>query len=106
MSFILTDPPTIRIIKNVTKKILRCESDGIPRNYRYHRWQHLSEYGQLIRMFPNTQTIQMEQNNANTSIDKFKLSGIYVCSAENGVADIHGSTVQTGEVSVLLKGMI
>ncbi|VDI24677.1 Hypothetical predicted protein [Mytilus galloprovincialis] len=45
----------------------------------------------------------MEQNSANTCIDKFKLSGIYVCSAENGVADIHGSTVQTGEVSVLLQ---
>lgn len=87
----------------MTNRILRCEANGVPRNYRYFRWQHLSEYGQLIRLLPNYQTIRMDQNSAN--ID-FKLSGIYVCSAENGVADTHGSTVQTGEVPVLLQGLI
>lgn len=103
MSFVLTDPPTIRIIINMTNRILRCEPDGIPRNYRYYRWQHFSAYGQLIRLLLNNQTIQMDQNSAN--IDNFKLSGIYVCSATNGVADIHGSTVQTGKVSVRLRGL-
>ncbi|CAG2249571.1 CD56 [Mytilus edulis] len=102
-ALILQVPPTIRIIKNVTNKILRCEPDGIPQNYRYHRWQHLSEYGQLIRLLPNKQTILMDQNSAISSTNNFKLSGMYVCSAENGVADIHGSTIQTGKVSVLLQ---
>lgn len=105
LSFILTVPPTIRVIKNVTNRILRCEPDGIPQNYRYYRWQHLSEYRQLIRLLTNNQTIKMEQNSAN--IDNYKLSGIYVCSANNRVSDINDeSTIQTGEVSVLLQGMI
>ncbi|XP_071126627.1 uncharacterized protein [Mytilus edulis] len=101
VTLIIQVPPTIRIIKNVTDRILTCEPDGIPQNYRYYRWQHLSEYGQLIRLLPNNPTIQIEQNSAN--IDNFKLSGIYVCRAENGVADIHGSTIQTGEASVILQ---
>lgn len=47
----------------------------------------------------------MEQNSAN--IDNYKLSGIYVCSANNRVSDINDeSTIKTGEVSVLLQGMI
>ncbi|CAC5355920.1 unnamed protein product [Mytilus coruscus] len=37
------------------------------------------------------------------NIDNFKLNGIYVCNAENGIPDVHGSIVQSGKVSVLLQ---
>lgn len=102
MSFILKDPPVITIIKNDKNNILTCELKGIPQNYTYRRWQHLSEYGQIIRWLPKNQTIRIHPRGVN--IDNFKLNGIYVCNAENGIQDVHGSIVQTGKFYVLLQG--
>lgn len=92
----------ITIIKNVTNNGLTCELDGIPKNYRYKRWHHLSEFGQLIRLLPNNQTLCINPTGVN--IDTFKLNGKYVCNAENGIPDENGSIIQSEKVSVLLQG--
>lgn len=43
-------------------------------------------------------------DSSDDNIDNYQLNGVYECRAENGIADVNGSTVQTGKVHVLLKG--
>ncbi|CAC5383214.1 unnamed protein product [Mytilus coruscus] len=94
-------PPDIHISQNGKKKVLTCQPKGIPPIYTYRKWQHLSEYGKRIRWLPAGATVEMESQDEN--IDNYQMNGIYICSAENGILNAHGSVVQSGKYSVLLK---
>lgn len=100
--FCFTDPPDIHISQNGNEKNLTCQPNGIPKNYTYKKWQHLSEYGKRIRWLPAGPTVEMESQEEH--IDNYQMNGIYICSAENGIPNAHGSVVQSGQYSVLLKG--
>lgn len=103
-TFSSTDPPGIDILLDIEKKVIECNPNGIPHNYTYHQWKHLSEYGQLIRLLPDRSILELESPGVH--IENYLLNGIYVCTAENGISDAFGSTVKSGEKLVLIKGSL
>ncbi|CAC5377807.1 unnamed protein product [Mytilus coruscus] len=83
---------------------LQCFPRGVPNLYTFDRWDHRSYFNEHIRYLNSTSDGKLLLPMLKRKIGKFDNSGIYVCSASNGVPDLHGNTFQYGEIVVLWEG--
>ncbi|CAC5372548.1 unnamed protein product [Mytilus coruscus] len=91
-------PPSIEIKTDLDKKVLQCLPNGEPQHYTFYPWLHKSEFGEIIRYLKNTETINLQVNEATLHL--YQYNGIYVCRVENGVSYINGTVIQSGQVFV------
>ncbi|XP_071144179.1 uncharacterized protein [Mytilus edulis] len=78
-----------------------CFPDGFPDAYTFYRWEHQSEIGEHIRYINGLGNgILILQ----TLPQRYQISGIYVCTVSNGIADTNGRMFQKGFTSVNYQG--
>lgn len=102
MNHFLTDPPSINITKYLGNTGLQCYPDGKPHSYTFYPWLHKSEFGQFIRQLDNNEIIRFKEVGINTQ--NYKWNGIYICRAENGIKDVNGTLIQSGQILVKQAG--
>ena len=83
---------------------MACFPIGNPSKYTYHKWQHKSKYGVLIRELDGEQSGVLTLPNIPVE-DRFQDSGEYICTVGNGIAERDGRVKQTGSGYVTLNGM-
>lgn len=71
---------------NKTDRKLRCIPDGIPNVYIFKEWEHRSEYLELIRSLPNSETGTINLPFIKGETDRHQDRGIYICKASNNVS--------------------
>ena len=83
---------------------MACFPIGIPSIYTYHKWQHKSKYGVLIRELDGEQSGELTLPNIPVE-DRFQDSGEYICTVGNGIAERDGRVKQTGSGYVIINGV-
>lgn len=96
--FMTTDAPDIIVnsviyTQNDAERTVTCNPSGNPDSYHYHKWQHKSRYGDLIREFVGNKTLKLPDVQVRL---RYQDSGEYVCIASNGIKDKHNQFEQTG----------
>ncbi|XP_071175241.1 titin-like isoform X2 [Mytilus edulis] len=94
----LTHAPDITVssptyTQNDDIRIVTCYPSGKPDNYTYHKWQHRSKYGELIREFNGNKTLRLPDA---PELLIYQDTGEYVCIASNGIKDKYNKFEQTG----------
>lgn len=84
------------VIRTVT-----CYQSGNPDSYTYHKWQHKSKYGVLIREFDGNKTLQLPDVPV---LSRYQDSGEYVCTASNGIKDKDNKLEKTGSGYLTMNG--
>ncbi|XP_052063072.1 neural cell adhesion molecule 1-like [Mytilus californianus] len=105
MFFITTDVPVITVssptyTQNDAIRTVTCNPSGNPDSYIYHKWQHKSKYGDLIREFGGNKTLTLPDI---TVLLRYQDSGEYWCTASNGFEDKNNQFEQTGYGLVTVK---
>ncbi|XP_071176510.1 kin of IRRE-like protein 3 [Mytilus edulis] len=79
-----------------------CIPSGNPNVYTYYKWQHMSPYGQLIRELDGNKILTLPNVR-----DEFKYqdSGVYVCTASNGVISSNGNLKQIGSSFITINAI-
>ncbi|VDI65477.1 Hypothetical predicted protein [Mytilus galloprovincialis] len=77
-----------------------CNPSGNPNIYTYHKWQHKSRYGEIIREFNGNKTLTLPDVPV---LLRYQDSGEYVCSASNGIIDNENKFKQTGSGLVTVR---
>ncbi|OPL33048.1 hypothetical protein AM593_05977, partial [Mytilus galloprovincialis] len=70
-------------------------------NVMCKKWDHRSYFNEHIRYLNSTSDGKLLLPMSESNIGKSDNRGIYVCSASNGVPDLHGNKFQFGEIVVL-----
>ncbi|CAG2197246.1 unnamed protein product [Mytilus edulis] len=102
VTVIVEYPPSIVITKYFENTGLQCSPEGKPQNYTFHPWLHHSELGDFIRQLDNNEIVRFKEVGINTQ--NYKWNGIYTCRAENGIKDVNGTLIQSGQVLVKQAG--
>ena len=108
-TFSFTDPPTVSV-SDVTYdqkeaiRTLTCVPAGNPSTYTYHKWQHKSKYGVLIRELDGETNGVLALPIIHVE-DRYQDSGEYVCTAGNGIVGKDGNVKQTGSGYIIINGM-
>lgn len=78
-----------------------CFPDGVPDAYTFYRWEHQSEIGEHIRYINGlgNGTLILQ-----TLPQRYQISGIYVCTVSNDIANTNGSKFQRGFTSINYQG--
>lgn len=102
----ITDAPDITVssptyTQNDDIRIVTCYPSGKPDNYTYHKWQHRSKYGELIREFNGNKTLRLPDA---PELLIYQDTGEYVCIASNGIKDKYNKFEQTGSGLVTVNG--
>ncbi|VDI68379.1 Hypothetical predicted protein, partial [Mytilus galloprovincialis] len=100
------DIPDQNIIftENDASRTLQCLAHGVPSNYTYGQWKHQSNFGKHIRYLNSCadgRVILPEITNKNK---RYQDSGIYICTASNGVIASTGNSFQNGKIFVTANG--
>lgn len=95
----MPDPPSVAVEHDKGRAELQCNPDGNPPRYTFHLWEHQSKFRETIRTLNGSKYLKLL-----SSLKNYQLNGIYICKVDNGIADIDGSIVQSGETSVQLSG--
>ncbi|VDI14607.1 Hypothetical predicted protein, partial [Mytilus galloprovincialis] len=74
-------------------RIVTCNPSGNPNSYTYHKWQHKSKYGEIIREFEGNNTLKLPDAEM---LIRYQDSGEYVCTASNGIKGRDNRIEQTG----------
>ncbi|XP_063408234.1 uncharacterized protein LOC134691597 [Mytilus trossulus] len=92
-------PPGVKMLLGVNR--IDCFPDGFPDTYIFYRWEHQSEIGEHIRFLNGlgNGTLILQ-----TLPQRYQISGIYVCTVSNGIADTNGSKFQRGFTRVNYQG--
>ena len=88
---------------DVNRKVA-CFPIGNPSIYTYHKWQHKSKYGVLIREMDGELSGVLTLPSIPVE-DRFQDSGEYICTVGNGIADRDGNVKQTVSGYVIINGM-
>lgn len=91
--------------KNEVWRQLQCIPKGVSNLYTFGRWDHRSYFNEHIRYLNSTSDGKLLLPMSESNIGKSDNRGIYVCSASNGVPDLHGKKFQFGEIVVLWEGI-
>ena len=83
---------------------MACFPLGNPSIYTYHKWQHKSKYGVLIRELDGGQNGVLKLPSIPVE-DRYQDSGEYICTVGNGIVDRDGNVKQTGCGYVIINGM-
>jgi len=107
--FLFTDAPSISVIgvtfdQNEDPRTVSCVPVGNPSTYTYYKWQHKSKYGVLIRELDGRQNGVLTLP-SNPVEDRYRDSGVYICTAGNGIVGRDSKVNQTGSVYVIINGM-
>ncbi|CAC5358375.1 unnamed protein product [Mytilus coruscus] len=103
--YITTDAPDITVSSpNYTQidenRTVTCNPSGNPDSYTYHKWQHKSSFGSLIREFGGNKTLILPDV---LKVLRYQDSGEYICTASNGIKDNGNKFEQTGSGYVIVK---
>ncbi|XP_076116667.1 uncharacterized protein LOC143084144 [Mytilus galloprovincialis] len=104
--------PSIEITyKNTTEdeelRQFNCKPNGNPAVYEFDKWEHFSMHNQFIRHLEGRKTatgageVILPVTNLN---ERYQDSGIYICRAQNDIADKYGNKMQNGYVSFISEG--
>lgn len=85
-------------------RTMHCFAHGVPANYAYGLWKHVSYFGEHIRYLNSTADGRVTLPHISKRIDRYQDSGIYICSASNGVVDSTGKRFQDGKIFVIANG--
>lgn len=83
---------------------LSCLANGVPANYTYCEWKHLSLFGEHIRYLNSAANGRVTLPQISKGINRYQNSGIYICNASNGVVDSTGKRFQNGKIFVIANG--
>ncbi|VDI68381.1 sialic acid binding Ig-like lectin 8 [Mytilus galloprovincialis] len=83
---------------------LSCLANGVPANYTYGEWKHLSFFGEHIRYLNSAANGRLTLPQISKRINRYQDSGIYICNASNGVVDSTGKRFQNGKIFVIANG--
>ncbi|XP_076109532.1 neural cell adhesion molecule 1-like [Mytilus galloprovincialis] len=79
--------------QNDAIRTVTCDPSGNPDSYIYHKWQHKSKYGDIIREFGGNKTLKLPDVQVRL---RYQDSGEYVCTASNGIKNTFNKLEQTG----------
>ncbi|XP_076109449.1 uncharacterized protein LOC143078475 [Mytilus galloprovincialis] len=79
--------------QNDAIRTVTCKPSGNPDSYIYHKWQHKSKYGDIIREFGGNKTLKLPDVPVML---RYQDGGEYVCTASNGIKDKEDELEQTG----------
>lgn len=96
LTFKFVDPPDV--IVNFQDNTLHCEAKGNPNNISFVAWQHYSEFGNIIMSVKGSELLDININK------RYATNGIYTCDATNGIPDMSGNIVKSGEYSLQVNG--
>ncbi|VDH91385.1 Hypothetical predicted protein, partial [Mytilus galloprovincialis] len=82
-------------------RTVTCNPSGNPDSYIYHKWQHKSKYGDIIRELGGNKTLNLPDVSVRL---KYQDSGEYVCIASNGIKNKLNKLEQTGYGFVTVNG--
>ncbi|XP_063411946.1 uncharacterized protein LOC134694812 [Mytilus trossulus] len=85
-------------------RTLSCLANGVPANYTYGEWKHLSFFGEHIRSINFADNGRVTLPQISKRINRYQDSGIYICNASNGVVDSTGKHFQDGKIFVIANG--
>ncbi|XP_052063746.1 neural cell adhesion molecule 1-like isoform X2 [Mytilus californianus] len=86
--------------QNDAIRTVTCHPSGNPDSYTYHKWQHKSRYGDLIRELDGNKTLKIP--NVPVLL-RYQDSGKYVCTASNGIRDNDNMFEQIGSGYVIVN---
>ena len=107
MFLLCQDPPVLNVAignKKVGRRILICDAYGVPEQYIYSKWEHVSSFDEHIRFLDGFDNKALFLPYMNES-DSYQDNGIYLCTVNNGVADVKGSINQTGDILLNVEGV-
>ncbi|XP_076109450.1 nephrin-like [Mytilus galloprovincialis] len=79
--------------QNDAIRTVTCNPSGNPDSYIYHKWQHKSKYGDIIREFGGNKTLKLPDVPVML---RYQDGGEYVCTASNGIKDKDDELEKTG----------
>lgn len=94
--------PDVSVI-NYNNGTLLCNATGNPNIYKYLQWEHRSRTNKHIRYVDGRKNGYLLIPNL-TGLPWYSKSGIYACSAENGITSNH-KLHRTGSIQVDFEGM-
>ncbi|CAC5359009.1 unnamed protein product [Mytilus coruscus] len=86
--------------QNDDTRTVTCNPSGNPNSYAYHKWQHRSKYGELIREFNGIKTLMLPDTQ---EVLRYQDSGEYICIASNGIKDNNTKLNRTGSGYLIVK---
>lgn len=103
---ITTDAPDITVnsptyAQNDDNRRVTCNPSGNPDSYTYHKWQHKSKYGEIIREFDGNKTLNLPDVPVML---RYQDAGEYVCIASNGIKDKYNKFEQNGSGYLTMNG--
>jgi hypothetical protein len=106
--FSLTDAPTVSVHgitfdQSESTRAVNCVPDGNPQSYAYYKWRYRSKYGVLFRELVGGQNGVLTLQSISVE-DRYQDSGVYVCTAGNGIVGRDGKVEQTGYDYVIING--
>ncbi|XP_063399062.1 kin of IRRE-like protein 2 [Mytilus trossulus] len=84
-----------------------CKPNGNPAVYEYDEWEHFSMHNQFIRRLKGRKTDTGASEvilPVTNSFERYQDSGIYICRAQNDIADRYGNKLQNGFASFISEG--
>ncbi|XP_052063073.1 nectin-1-like [Mytilus californianus] len=96
---ITVDSPTYT--QNDVIRTVSCNPTGNPDSYTYHKWQHKSKYGEVLRELNGNKTLLLPDV---SELMRYQDTGEYVCTASNGIKDKDNKLEQTGSGYVTVNG--
>lgn len=105
----LSDPPHIpdqylNFSDTDVSRTMNCLAQGVPANYTYGHWKHLSYFGEHIRYLNSAADGRVSLPQIENKINKYQDSGIYICTVSNGVVDRTDKRFQNGKIFVIANG--
>ncbi|VDI48726.1 Hypothetical predicted protein [Mytilus galloprovincialis] len=107
-SLIVFYPPSVYLeykifSVNESRRDIHCKGGGIPNNLTFSRVEHTSNFNEHIRF------LEVSSDGIATlpflnEIDRYQDTGVYSCSASNGVSDMEGNKFQRGEAQLVFDG--
>ncbi|XP_071148727.1 uncharacterized protein [Mytilus edulis] len=85
-------------------RTLQCLAYGVPAQYFYGRWQHISHFREHIRYLNPFHDGKVTLPPIANKMERYQDNGIYVCTASNRVADSFDNIYQTGKTFVMSNG--
>lgn len=82
-------------------RTVTCNPSGNPDSYTYHKWQHRTRYGEIIREFNGNKILRLPDAPV---LFRYQDTGEYVCIASNGIKDKYNKFEQTGSGFVSVNG--
>ncbi|XP_071176511.1 nephrin-like [Mytilus edulis] len=86
--------------QNDADRTVTCNPSGNPDSYTYHKWQHRSRYGDLIREFGGSKTLLLPDVSVSM---RYQDSGEYVGIAINGIKGKDNKLEQNGSGCVTVN---